>query len=761
MDKTGQTVTTPASGYSPTVRTRGQTISQTVTSSFSFPGWFSGTTGTDASIDGPAACMAKCNATAACDHWSYEFERGYHECFLKATHTSAAHCDLYVTWAQHWSNGDPWGTYWEGYAGPKQCFPSHATASRAPYTTTRFTADGHGVTGGHASVGGRSFTIFSWDGRPDSGLQLVSDSGSDFETLQLQVNGGLCDGCVDVANATCANRCPFNSDEAPPRMDDRSDAKGPEPECVTTGVMSDGRRLAFIGLERTGGIMVYDVSNPAQPNFQDYLNVRNWRNGETINNDEVAKNLNDGPESLVFVSASDSPLGREMVLAATPLAGRLTAYVLEEGAARGNDGSCPDTASCPYLSVADGGTGTIRGQMNVCNLCVGTSCDNFPQCRTTKTKLLWVGDYQTGGWDTDAAEHVAYDATNRRAFVASAETGVVKVVDVTDPTAIIEMNTLPVGADMQAQCMEVDCIYERMDFGGRHNPCGYAPMIANVVNYGTVDLVGGVAYGSNGNYSFPSYVVGGGSASSWVVDATMTSPAACQALCASTTGCTFFSYEYEYQAPMDLSIHECFLKSDYATSDVPSGLTMSDCHHYTIWEPGPVWDQHYMDQNWLGAAGPRACTNFVSSSVQSVAVVSVPGYSNGVVVAASPSRYEFAAGYLSFYDALTLSYLGCREAGMKPEGLVSNGQGKVAAMNEGSMAIQECGAGQVARGVCSSGDDSTLAGLDLPTSHGPACPACPARSLPSLLTQRSVDRNRARQTWCASARCTTSIITAR
>ena len=47
----------------------------------------------------------------------------------------------------------------------------------------------------------------------------------------------------------------------------------PLPECVTTGVLSDGRRLAFIGLERTGGIMVYDVSKPVRPVLSDYLNV--------------------------------------------------------------------------------------------------------------------------------------------------------------------------------------------------------------------------------------------------------------------------------------------------------------------------------------------------------------------------------------------------------------------------------------------------------------------------------------------------------
>ena len=274
LNKTGVSVTTPLSGYSPTVRPRNASIDQPVTEAFSFPGWFSGTTGVDASLDGPAACMAKCDADAACDHWSYEFERGYHECFLKATHADGAHCDLYVTWAQHWSNGDDWGTYWEGYAGPKQCFPNSPTPSRAPYTTERFSANGHGVTAGHASVGGRSFTIFSWDGMPGSQLQRVFDSGAEFEMKQSQVNGGLCNGCIGVASAACEDKCPFNSDEAPPKLDDRSDAKGPEPECVTTGVLSDGTRLAFVGLERTGGIMVYDISNPAQSHFQDYLNVR-------------------------------------------------------------------------------------------------------------------------------------------------------------------------------------------------------------------------------------------------------------------------------------------------------------------------------------------------------------------------------------------------------------------------------------------------------------------------------------------------------
>ena len=52
----------------------------------------------------------------------------------------------------------------------------------------------------------------------------------------------------------------------------------------------------------------------------------------------------------------------------------------------------------------------------------------------TVYRLRWVGDYQTGAWDTDAAENIAFDSVRARAFIASAESGTVKVVSVTDPT---------------------------------------------------------------------------------------------------------------------------------------------------------------------------------------------------------------------------------------------------------------------------------------------------------------------------------------
>ena len=384
INKTNETPRRPTSGYFPGQGTRGASdTSMVITAAYEFPGWFTGPTGADASITGPKECQAKCAATPTCDHFTYEFEGGYHECFLKKSHTvsgNPAHCHLYHPYVQHfkWYNGEAGsGKDWEGYSGPAMC------SGTAAITTERSNANGgHGSPGGATSVGTRSFTIFSWAGG-SAPLVRVYDSGNEFEVKQAMVNGGLCDACMNEAGENCDAKCPFNSDESPPKLDDRSDAKGPEPECVTTGVMSDGKILAFVGLERVGGIMVYDVSVPTAPVFQDFLNVRNWMTSTADKADidaaedtdalYVQKALNDGPESLVFISAADSPIGTELLLAATPLAGRLTAYALTKEAAeatlRGNDGSCKDTATCPYISVADGGSGTIRDNMDICNWC--------------------------------------------------------------------------------------------------------------------------------------------------------------------------------------------------------------------------------------------------------------------------------------------------------------------------------------------------------------------------------------------------------
>ena len=51
----------------------------------------------------------------------------------------------------------------------------------------------------------------------------------------------------------------------------RSRAKGPEPEGLTVATIG-GQTFAFIALERIGGVMVYNVTDPNNVTFTDYKN---------------------------------------------------------------------------------------------------------------------------------------------------------------------------------------------------------------------------------------------------------------------------------------------------------------------------------------------------------------------------------------------------------------------------------------------------------------------------------------------------------
>ena len=101
----------------------------------------------------------------------------------------------------------------------------------------------------------------------------------------------------------------FRSDGDPGEFDQRSDDKGAEPESVTVG-MVDGKPYAFIGLERTGGVLVYDVSNPTAPVFNQYITTES----------DIA------PEGLQFIAAEDSPNGKPVLAVANEESNTTTLY---------------------------------------------------------------------------------------------------------------------------------------------------------------------------------------------------------------------------------------------------------------------------------------------------------------------------------------------------------------------------------------------------------------------------------------------------
>lgn len=146
------------------------------------------------------------------------------------------------------------------------------------------------------AFGGRSFSIWS-----DTG-ELVFDSGSDFEMITAGLYG-----------------VNFNNDEDENEPDTRSDAKGPEPEALAVGQVGD-RFYAFIGMERMGGIAMYDVTNPRGAQFITYTNNRNFTD---ISQGDLA------PEGMSFVSASESPTGYPLLVVGNEISGTVAIYQIQ------------------------------------------------------------------------------------------------------------------------------------------------------------------------------------------------------------------------------------------------------------------------------------------------------------------------------------------------------------------------------------------------------------------------------------------------
>lgn len=149
------------------------------------------------------------------------------------------------------------------------------------------------------SYGARSFSIR--DGETGA---LVFDSGDDMEQRTAEL-------LPEFFNST-------NDDNA--SFDNRSDDKGPEPEGVVIGTIG-GRTYAFVGLERIGGVMVYDVTTPASPTFVLYVNNRDFSAGAGVGSGGDL-----GPEGLVFVPGNQSPTGFPLLIVANEVSGTTTIY---------------------------------------------------------------------------------------------------------------------------------------------------------------------------------------------------------------------------------------------------------------------------------------------------------------------------------------------------------------------------------------------------------------------------------------------------
>jgi hypothetical protein len=162
--------------------------------------------------------------------------------------------------------------------------PSRVNSVLGRLNVSRLNGDnnGDGKIDEAVMIGTRSMTIWN----ADTGAK-VWDSGQSTSTNFETILASLDPTRFNMNNGLTSN------------FDTRSDDKGPEPEALTIGQFGSSL-LAFVGMERQNGLMVYDITNPNTPTFVSYLNSQT-----------------DGlisPESMVYIPISQSPTGSALLI---------------------------------------------------------------------------------------------------------------------------------------------------------------------------------------------------------------------------------------------------------------------------------------------------------------------------------------------------------------------------------------------------------------------------------------------------------------
>lgn len=167
---------------------------------------------------------------------------------------------------------------------------------RLEVSTVGADEDGDGDVDALYAAGTRSISIWS----PGSSEPLW-DSGSAIEAAIARAYPAYfnCDG----DEADC--------------FDGRSDDQGPEPEGLALAEI-EGRWFAFVGLERMGGVAVFEIEKPRQGRFVQYVNTRDFT-AEPGTTDS-------GPEGVLYIPAEESPNGQSLVILANEISGTVTVF---------------------------------------------------------------------------------------------------------------------------------------------------------------------------------------------------------------------------------------------------------------------------------------------------------------------------------------------------------------------------------------------------------------------------------------------------
>ncbi len=174
---------------------------------------------------------------------------------------------------------------------------SNAVAGRLNITTKLGDIDNDGDLDELYSLGGRSFSIFN-----GTTGALVFDSGDDFERILS-------------THPTYANLFNASNTSGAAVAKNRSDDKGPECEGVTVAEIN-GEYFAFASLERIGGVMIYNITDPTNPVYVGYHNNRSF----------ASNGPDRGAEGMIYIDAANSPNGNSIMLLANEISSTITVY---------------------------------------------------------------------------------------------------------------------------------------------------------------------------------------------------------------------------------------------------------------------------------------------------------------------------------------------------------------------------------------------------------------------------------------------------
>lgn len=235
-------------------------------------------------------------------------------------------------------------------------------------------------------MGGRSFSIFN----PTTGA-LVFDSKDLIE--QITASHPTFGAIFNASNST-----------GTPALKNRSDDKGPEPEGITVHEF-DGKIYAFVALERIGGVMIFNVSNPSNPIYVGYQNNRST----TVSGPDL------GAEGILTINAADSPNGKDIVILANEVSSTLSIYTMN---------------TCAEISGAE-----ITSTDNT--LCSGDTTE-LAVNSVSNVNYQWILDNQTLASETN----VVLDATEAGQYAVRVNNTALNCID-TSEVFTVTVNALP------------------------------------------------------------------------------------------------------------------------------------------------------------------------------------------------------------------------------------------------------------------------------------------------------------------------------